>query len=171
MLEKPIMHRTYPSVDLKTCGRLAEQIAGSLKEGDVVALFGPLGAGKSAFSRAMIRHCLQDNQAEVPSPTFTLVQPYERNNGPDIYHCDLYRLTTVDELYELGLEDVKDQSILVVEWPEKLPTTWLKDALHVTFSIMPTLDESDENYRQVTFAGDARWQNILSDMGGDHEQS
>lgn len=96
---------------------LAEKMATIAKKGDVFALFGTLGAGKSTFSRYFIQHLTYAE--DVPSPTFTLVQMYETNHF-EIYHYDMYRLKTEQEAYELGIEDAFYQGVSLIEWPEKI---------------------------------------------------
>lgn len=97
--------------------RLAEQLAALARPGDVIALHGDLGAGKTRFARAFIGHL--SGETEVPSPTFTLVQTYEAPIGA-IWHFDLYRLTAPEEAIELGLEEAFDAGISLIEWPERL---------------------------------------------------
>lgn len=97
--------------------RLAEKIASIAKKGDIFALFGTLGAGKSTFSRYFIQYLT--SAEDVPSPTFTLVQTYESADF-DIYHYDMYRLKHEDEAYELGIEDAFYQGVNLIEWPEKI---------------------------------------------------
>ncbi|MCM1323147.1 MAG: tRNA (adenosine(37)-N6)-threonylcarbamoyltransferase complex ATPase subunit type 1 TsaE [Acetobacter sp.] len=96
---------------------LATSIAKIAQKGDIFALFGTLGVGKSTFSRYFIQYLsgIQD----VPSPTFTLVQMYETQNF-DIYHYDMYRLKVADEAYELGVEDAFYQGVSLIEWSEKI---------------------------------------------------
>lgn len=95
-------------------GRALAQIA---KPGDIFALFGTLGMGKSVLSRAFIQSFLGD--VEVPSPTFTLLQTYEAPNY-DIYHYDLYRLKDPEEIFELGMEEAMYTGVCLIEWPEKM---------------------------------------------------
>jgi len=95
---------------------LGEDLAASLKPGDVLALFGGLGVGKTTLARAIIRAIAGDRQLEVPSPTFTIVQTYDLRIP--VIHTDLYRLSSPDELDELGLADDRDISITLIEWPE-----------------------------------------------------
>jgi hypothetical protein len=106
--------------------RLAEDIAASLKPGDVLALEGDLGAGKSTLARAVLRALADDLTLEVPSPTFTLVQGYELPRFP-VHHFDLYRLTSPDELDELGLDEAIATGAVLIEWPsragDRLPPT------------------------------------------------
>jgi tRNA threonylcarbamoyladenosine biosynthesis protein TsaE len=97
---------------------LGRRLAAILRPGDVVALEGPLGSGKTALARAAIR-ALTDPAEEVPSPTFTLVQVYESEAGP-LYHFDLYRLDAPDQVVELGIDDAFAEGISLVEWPDRL---------------------------------------------------
>ena len=97
----------------------AQKFAKNLKSGDIVFLQGDLGAGKSVFARAIIRTLCDDMGMEVPSPTFTLVQTYDASLGA-IWHFDLYRLSDVSEVYELGWEEALGEGLLLIEWPERL---------------------------------------------------
>lgn len=97
---------------------LAADLAQRLRAGDWLLLQGELGAGKTTFARALIRTALADTNAEVPSPTFTLVQTYETASF-DILHCDLYRLSDVSELEELGLFHATT-AVRILEWPDRL---------------------------------------------------
>lgn len=99
--------------------RVAQASADAMGRGDVILLSGELGAGKTHFARAFIRRALSDPAAEVPSPTFTLVQHYPCP-GADIWHADLYRLGSPDEIVELGLDLAFDEARVLVEWPERL---------------------------------------------------
>ncbi len=90
-----------------------------LQRGDTVLLSGPIGAGKTHLARALIRARLGDDTAEVPSPTFTLVQTYDAADTA-IWHADLYRVLDADEVIELGLDDAFDTAICLVEWPDRL---------------------------------------------------
>lgn len=102
--------------DVAATGRLAVRLAPHLKAGDVIALHGGLGAGKTTFCRALIS-ALAGRPIDVPSPTYTLLQTYD---GPDfpIFHFDLYRLEAPDEVLELGWEETMD-GLLLIEWPGK----------------------------------------------------
>lgn len=96
---------------------LAVKFAKIAKRGDVFALYGTLGMGKSVFSRAFIQELCKAE--DVPSPTFTLLQTYETPNF-DIYHYDLYRLKHPDEVFELGIEDAFYNAVCLIEWPDKM---------------------------------------------------
>jgi tRNA threonylcarbamoyl adenosine modification protein YjeE len=93
-----------------------ERIAAGLQPGDVVLLYGDLGAGKTAFVRGMAR-ALGVPPADVTSPTFTLIQEYLSSRGT-LHHVDLYRLTP-DEVDDLGLEELIESGVVAVEWPDR----------------------------------------------------
>ena len=97
--------------------QLGEDIAAMLRPGDVVALSGDLGMGKSTLARAIIRAMAGDPALEVPSPTFTLVQAYATR--VPIQHFDLYRLSSPEELQELGFDEAVRDGAVLVEWPER----------------------------------------------------
>lgn len=101
----------------KAMAELAASFAPTLKQGDVIALSGDLGAGKTSFTRALI-HSVLGKDINVPSPTFTLVQMYDFPNFP-LYHFDLYRLEDSEEIWALGWEDALNEGVCIVEWPEK----------------------------------------------------
>jgi tRNA threonylcarbamoyl adenosine modification protein YjeE len=114
--------------------RFAEDIAAMLRPGDVVALSGGLGAGKTTFARALIQALANDPQREVPSPTFPLRidHPLPRLT---IVHADLYRLRSEADIDEVGLEDALETAALLVEWPELLPPDISADRLDIAFEI------------------------------------
>jgi tRNA threonylcarbamoyladenosine biosynthesis protein TsaE len=96
---------------------LAARLAALARPGDVIALSGELGAGKTSFARAFIR--ARGGGESVPSPTFTLVQIYDLAGGA-VWHFDLYRLRVAEEAWELGIEDAFSGGISLIEWPERL---------------------------------------------------
>ena len=110
--------------DERATARLGADLAMALAPGDVVALYGDLGSGKTTLARAALRALADDPALEVPSPTFTLVQPYPDGRLPAL-HLDLYRLSDPSETDELGVEDVLASGVALVEWPDRgdLPAT------------------------------------------------
>lgn len=97
--------------------RLGGDLALALGAGDLLALKGDLGAGKTTLARALIRCLANDPALDVPSPTFTLVQDYEARLP--ILHVDLYRLDSAEEVDELGLDEALERGVVLVEWPER----------------------------------------------------
>jgi len=142
----------FSLVDEDATRALAERIADILQPGDTLLLEGDIGAGKSAFARALIRARL-GRMEDVPSPTFTLVQTYEDENG-DIWHCDLYRLTHPDEALELGLDEAFEAAICLIEWPDRLGDAAPKSALRLSF-------EAQQAQHHVTIAGPDPWADRL----------
>lgn len=126
--------------------RLGAALAPALEPGDVLALSGPLGAGKTRFVAGLV-HALSPG-ARVRSPTFTLVN--EIAGALPLFHLDLYRLEDEREVESLGLEDYAARGALVVEWGERLPGAWLADALRVR--IVP--GEGDARTFEAAAAGE-----------------
>lgn len=117
----------------KATAARAAALAPLLRAGDTLLLSGELGAGKSHFARALIRARLGDPAAEVPSPSFTLVQTYAAPEV-EIWHADLYRLSGPDEVLELGLDDAFATAICLVEWPDRLGPAVPAEAILLTFA-------------------------------------
>jgi tRNA threonylcarbamoyladenosine biosynthesis protein TsaE len=109
-----------------------------LQPGDVVLLAGEVGAGKTHFARALIKSLLRTSE-DVPSPTFTLVQTYDSRLG-DIWHADLYRLSDIQEIEELGLIDAFETAICLIEWPDRLGALAPQHALSLTLADGPEPD-------------------------------
>jgi tRNA threonylcarbamoyl adenosine modification protein YjeE len=118
--------------DEATTGRLGEDIAAILAPGDAILLSGDLGMGKTTLARAIIRALAGDAGLEVPSPTFTIVQPYA--GRVPVHHFDLYRLASADELEELGLREALEEGVALVEWPERAASALPADAVRLTLS-------------------------------------
>jgi len=111
--------------------RLAACLATRAKPGDIIALWGDLGVGKTAFARAFINE-LTGHSEDVPSPTFTLVQLYDTPGGT-LYHFDMYRLDKPDDALELGVEDAFANGICLIEWPGHLGPWLPANRLDVIF--------------------------------------
>lgn len=102
--------------DLAAMAAFGARIAARLRPGDVVALSGGLGAGKTTLARAIL--AALGHEGEVPSPTFTIVETYDALDPP-VVHADFYRLERREEAAELGLDDYRDGRVLLAEWPDK----------------------------------------------------
>lgn len=111
------MERTFPVPDEAATRALGAQLGRLLKAGDVVALSGPLGAGKTTLARAAIGALT--GLAAAPSPTFGLVETYDAR-GFTLWHFDLYRLEKAEEVWELGFEEALDGGAMLIEWPERI---------------------------------------------------
>src|SRR5918997_2079891 len=135
--------------DEQATAALAARVAALARPGDVIALKGELGAGKTTFARAFIR--ARGGGEAVPSPTFTLVQVYEIADIA-IWHVDAYRLRDPDEAWELGLEDAFRDGISLIEWPERLGNLLPHGRLQITLS-----DAGPPNVRRVTLDPGADW--------------
>ncbi len=111
----------------------AHELSLFARKGQTICLWGDLGVGKTEFARAYIRALAKDDNCEVPSPTFSLVQPYEAGRLP-VLHFDLYRINGVDEIEELGFFDDEDQRITLIEWPDRLGDHLPSDRLDIYLS-------------------------------------
>ena len=108
---------------------LGARLAREIRPGDVIALFGDLGAGKTTFARGVLRGL--GFAGEVASPTFPIVLPYEQLPIP-IWHVDLYRIEDVAEIDELALDEALEDGALLIEWPERLGDALWPEALRLT---------------------------------------
>lgn len=148
MAEK--FHREMALPDLAATKALGARIAAALQPGDLVALSGDLGAGKTTLARAILAALGVDEA--VPSPTFTLVQAYETARLP-VSHFDLYRLKRPSEMQELGLDEALENGAVLVEWPERAK---LPEGLHVTL-------DADGVTRRAILDGASRWRLLEQD--------
>lgn len=135
--------------------RIAAELATILKPGDTLLLDGPIGAGKSHFTRSAIRQMLFEPE-DIPSPTYTIVQTYHTPKG-EIWHADLYRLSDPGEIDEIGLLAAFEEAICFVEWPGRMGERTPAAALTLTLSEGP-----EEDSRILTFSwNDPRWRSRL----------
>lgn len=121
--------------DLTATESLARDIAALVRPGDAILLSGPLGAGKTAFARALLRAASNDPSLDVPSPSYTLVQTYETARGR-VHHYDLWRLDGPGPLAELGWNEALADLVLV-EWPDRLGAMRPAHALEITLQPQP----------------------------------
>jgi len=129
--------------------QLVVDVANALEPGNMVTLSGDLGAGKTTFARALIRHLAGNPTIPVPSPTFTLVQSYDLPRFP-VVHADLYRLSGPDELAELGFDDLADETVVLMEWPDRAAGHLPADRIDIAFTLSP---EQGLEYRNVCVTG------------------
>jgi tRNA threonylcarbamoyladenosine biosynthesis protein TsaE len=131
--------------------RVGERLAELVKGGDVIALSGPLGVGKTTLVRGLLQAL--GHQGEVPSPTFAIVQPYD-DLTPPVWHVDLYRIEDRHEIAQLGLDEAAD-AVLLVEWPDRAGVGAWPDALVLS------LDFAEDGARRLTAhippAWEGRW--------------
>lgn len=132
--------------DEAATARFGARLAPRLRAGDVVALAGPLGAGKTTLARALITALTAAR--DVPSPTFTLVETYDAAGVP-LRHFDLYRLEAPDEVWELGFEEAQD-GVTLIEWPERIKDLLPPSALLIRLSM-------DAGGRRALVRGKADW--------------
>lgn len=142
---------------------LARALAALARPGDVLALKGDLGTGKTTFARAFIhardRAHGGSGDEEVPSPTFTLVQTYEVA-GARISHFDLFRIERPEDADELGLDDAVADGIALIEWPERLGSRLPARRLEIALAAGARPDS-----RRVSIAGDPTWRRRLKEAG------
>jgi tRNA threonylcarbamoyladenosine biosynthesis protein TsaE len=137
---------------------LARRIAAVARAGDVIALAGDLGTGKTRFARAFVDAAAGDGE-EVPSPTFTLVQTYDAavaGAAVEIRHFDLYRLKSPDETLELGIEEAFAEAITLVEWPDRLGSLKPREHLEIRLSI------AGDGARQARLVPSAAWRDRVA---------
>ena len=148
---------TVTLADPAATAKLAAALARLLRAGDLIALEGDLGVGKTAFARALIRELTVADE-EVPSPTFTLVQTYEAADF-DIWHFDLYRLEKPEDAFELGIEDAMADAVMLIEWPDRLGRFLPRNRLVVR------LEYADgESERIATISGSGDWRDRLGGL-------
>ncbi len=147
--------------DLPATEALGRRLAALARPGDVIALEGALGAGKTSLARAFIRALIAQGGApdneEIPSPTFTLVQVYDREPAP-VWHFDLYRLERPEEVYELGFEEALADAISLIEWPGRLGALLPDERLEVSLRFAEGGDG-----RHATITGYGAWRERLAE--------
>ncbi|MBC7906616.1 MAG: tRNA (adenosine(37)-N6)-threonylcarbamoyltransferase complex ATPase subunit type 1 TsaE [Rhodospirillaceae bacterium] len=136
---------------------LGARLAHLARPGDVIALAGTLGTGKSTLARAFVQ-ALTSEDEEVPSPTFTLVQIYDAAAG-QIWHFDLYRLEKAEEAFELGIEDAFIDGICLIEWPDRLGRLMPRHRLEIALSAGDT-----ETARRATLTSHSQWDDRMKEL-------
>ena len=137
------LSKTFITKSSKETKQLGKNFAKTLKSGDVICLYGNLGGGKTTFTQGLSEGL--GIKEKIISPTFIIIRSYPDNN---FYHVDLYRVDSEQNLINLGLEEILNDSssIVVVEWAEKLKSFMPKKRIDVRFSL------EGENSRKITFS-------------------
>jgi tRNA threonylcarbamoyl adenosine modification protein YjeE len=148
--------------DVNATEHLAMDLAASIGPGDLVTLSGDLGAGKTTLARAILRYLAGDANLEVPSPTFTMMQAYQLPQL-NVVHADLYRVTTVAELTELGWDEAGENAAVLVEWPDRAGSLLQPDRLDVALNLAPGLGPT---HRVVRLTGHGAWTARLAQLRG-----
>ncbi len=134
----------YASNSLAETEAVAEKVAEKCKNGGFLALYGGMGAGKTAFVRGLVKALCPECLDLVHSPTFAIVNEY-RGNSIDIFHFDLYRLTDEDDLYSTGFYDYIEQGgLTITEWTELFEDAIPENAIKLKIEVI------DENQRRFT---------------------
>ncbi len=148
--------------DQAATAALAQRLAPLLRRGDVLALWGDLGCGKTSFARSLITALPPTDPGgepeEVPSPTFTLVQIYDRRPVP-VWHFDLYRIRDPEEVLELGFEQALAEAISLVEWPDRLGPLLPEDRLDLRLDFGAALEA-----RTAVLEGQGDWAERLAEL-------
>ncbi|MGE3626264.1 MAG: tRNA (adenosine(37)-N6)-threonylcarbamoyltransferase complex ATPase subunit type 1 TsaE [Hyphomicrobiales bacterium] len=137
--------------ELDAVSRLAGMLAMALRKGDLVALGGELGAGKTTLARALIGQLTGGAQTEIPSPTFSIVQSYDGRSFP-LLHVDCYRLEEASESDEIGLDEGLANGVVIVEWPERIASRLPADRLEIAFH-----DPGHGDRRDIVLTGHGAW--------------
>jgi tRNA threonylcarbamoyladenosine biosynthesis protein TsaE len=148
---------TRELIDIAATGKLGTAVARLLRAGDVVALYGELGAGKTTLARALIRAL--GYAGEVPSPTFTLAQSYDLSLVA-VWHFDFYRIDNPEEIVELGIDEAQAEAVTLIEWPERMGPLLPADRLDIVLSYT-----GDDDGRRAELCGHGRWCERLAEVG------
>lgn len=135
--------------DEKATLAFGRKLAGSLRAGDIVTLAGQLSAGKTTLVRGLL--AALGHAGDVPSPSFAIVQPYEALDPP-IWHVDLYRIENASDLDELGLDDIREDGVLIIEWPEHAGPDMWPEALALSLAV------EEDGTRALTAEVPASWE-------------
>ena len=152
---------------------LGRALASVIQQGDVIALWGNLGAGKTTLARGLVQSRMTGGE-DVPSPTFTLVQTYPwdiAGDGCEIWHFDLYRLDDPSDALELGIEDAFYDHISLIEWPEKLGPYLPDERLDIRLEQdTDPIDRPPTAGRRAVLSGAGDWKHRLADVLADLEE-
>ena len=151
---------TFALRDEAATTRLGSALADTLRQGDIIALEGALGMGKTALARGLVRR-LCGCDTVVASPTFTLVQVYDTPDFP-LWHCDLYRIESDEDAFEIGLGEAFTEAATLIEWPERLESLLPPHHLRLIF-----IREEADGSRIAELRGDPDWSRRLKGISLD----
>lgn len=134
--------KKYISNSYKDTEKIGADLMSKIEKNSFIALYGDLGAGKTAFVRGLVQRVLPD--AVVTSPTYNIVNKYSFGDNV-IYHFDMYRITDDDDLYSVGFYDYLDNGIIVCEWSENIPFAIPEEFIKITIEKL-----AEENSREIT---------------------
>lgn len=148
---------TISLVDAAATHAIGTRLGAMVGAGDVITLAGPLGAGKTSLARGLLSAL--GLVGEAPSPSFAIVQPYAPpETRIPVLHVDLYRIEDPAEIDQLGLDEARSDSLLIVEWPDRVPAEYWSDALALALSVTP--EDGRALTAQVPAPWKARWSRI-----------
>jgi len=141
---KEIKNKDYYS--LKELKLLAKKISTECSEREIITLSGPLGVGKSTFAKYFIKYFLNE-EIDVTSPTYTIVQRYSSNQRSEVWHMDFYRLKNDTNVDDLDLNEAFEKAVCLIEWPEKLNHIIPQKRIDLSFDFVSERDD----IRKITY--------------------
>ena len=146
--------------DLCATRRFGRLLASNLMAGDVIALSGALGTGKSALARSIIQ-AVDPSEVDVPSPTFTIVQYYNLSDKTPLLHMDLYRIDSAKDAMSLGLDEAFVEAVCLIEWPDRLEKYLPDNSLSIYLSAEYNFDESKNSENSLGEESATRFADIM----------
>lgn len=141
---------------------LANKLASKLHNGDIVVLSGDLGAGKTKFTEGILSYFGLDN--EISSSTFTIVNEYNVDNNINLYHFDVYRLSSTDEFYAIGGDEYFEKGICIIEWGEIIKDALPSNYIHISFE--RNLENENVRIINVKSIGN-KYTNLIDELKGE----
>ena len=167
MSDWPLVH-SHICTSLPETTSLARDVAQLLRAHDIVALTGTLGAGKTAFARAVIQE-LADEAEDVPSPTYNLLITYDcPSKDFSIYHYDLYRVEQEDDVLELDIDDAFEEGVSLIEWPDRMGHYLPREHLEIRIEAAET---APNDSRRISFYGNSHWAERLAVLAARHNNA
>ena len=143
------MDWTLPCLDEDSFKKLGVKLADYVNAGVVFSLSGNLGVGKTTLARAIISQSCNVN-TDIPSPTYNLVQSYESNSNVELWHVDLYRLNSLQEVLEIGIEEALIDNCCIIEWPELIEQIIPSHSINIQLDFLDRISDSLSDQRMIT---------------------